>query len=214
MSAVSVEMFLLFSRVLTFFTLLVEGVFIVVFVRILSPPNSINTGKVHGYAVPAALFTLLFLLLFSGEWLCGLLLPLDEGYHRLIYRVVVWDFVATVYALLEGIIFILACRLYRMLKQRAFNEPAITGYSIGRLSIAAIVGLTFLFITGFSYFECHAVHTALVFRLDSEGILNMAFFYRLAAGWCWTIFEAALAAVLIKIYLLMKQGKENFHAGR
>lgn len=204
----------MFSRTLTFFTLLVEGVFIIVFARILSHPYRVKTNQVRWFAIPVVLLTLLFILLFAGEWLCGLLLPLDRGYHRLIYRVVVWDFVATLYALLEGVIFILACRLYHILKQRAWHGNAMGGYGIGRLSATAAVVMTLLFLVGFSYFEYHAVRTALFFRLDSEGILNMAFFYRLAAGWCWTFFEAALAAVLIKIFLLMNLKKERYHAGQ
>ena len=167
------------------------------------------------YAVSAGLFSLLFLLLFTGERLCGWLLPLDRGFHRLIYRVVVWDFVATLYALLEGVILVLACRLYQMLKLRAMGKGGpMGGYGIGRAASVAIGLLTILLLAGFGFFEYGAVQTALVHRLKSQGILNMAFFYRLAAGWCWTFFEAALAVILIQIFLLLKQGEETSHAGR
>lgn len=164
------------------------------------------------FAWPAILFSLLFILLFAGEYLCGLVIDLNRGFRLLMYRVVVWDFMATLYALLEGVICILAARFYLKLKERAAtNTVHAPGRGFG--ANAVIWGVVAGFLALFCFFEYMAVNTALDHHLSSQGILNMARFYRIVTGWFWTTFEGAVAVILIKIYLLMRAGKGVGYGG-
>ena len=198
---------------MAFFTIFAEGIFIIALVNILDQLK-VPSQKRLKTIIPSILFFLLFILLFLGEYICGFIVRFDRGYNLLTYRVVVWDFLATLYALLEGIICILAARIYLLLKKGTklpdtmnLDNPAIPKltYRIGMM-IA-------VFIMVFYLFEYSAITTALHNRFAGSGILSMARFYRIIMGWFWTAFEAVLAVILIKILLLQKPMEIRHHAG-
>jgi len=198
---------------MAFFTIFAEGIFIIALVKVLGQFKT-STKKRSQISIPVILFLLLFSLLFLGEYLGGFIIRYDRGYNLLTYRVVTWDFLATLYALLEGIICILAAQVYLQLKRITMlhsstspDSPAITRliYRIGiMISVFTIV---------FCFFEYSAISVAVDNRLSSSGILSMARFYRIIMGWLWTAFEAILAVILIKILLIQKSAEVRHHEG-
>lgn len=164
--------------------------------------------------LPVILFSLLFILLFLGESICGFFVRFESGFNLLIYRVAVWDFLATLYALLEGVICILAVRLYIRLKRRDIINSAMYGKNPKTSKPSYNIGLMIaIFILVFCLFDYSAIHTALSNRLTAPGILNMARFYRIAMGWFWTAFEAVVAIILIKMLALQRHVEMEQHAG-
>ncbi|MBN1849362.1 MAG: hypothetical protein JW932_12330 [Deltaproteobacteria bacterium] len=184
---------------MAFFTIFAEGIFVLALVKVLDQFKT-STPKKTRTIIPVIFFLLLFILLFFGEDISGLIVRYDRGYNLLTYRVIVWDLLATLYALLEGIICLLAARVYQQLKGGLSNNtmnsqdnPEISRpiYHIGMMTAA--------FTIVFCLFEYSAITVAVNNRLSSSGILSMARFYRIIMGWLWTAFEVILAVILIRI---------------
>jgi hypothetical protein len=186
------------------FTIFAEGIFIIALVNI-SDQFKIPSQKRLKTIILVILFFILFILLFLGEYIYGFIVRFDRGYNLLTYRVVVWDFLATLYALLEGIICILAARVYLQLKEGTIlpDTMNLDNPTIPKLTYRIGIMIAVLTVV-FCLFEYSAINTAIHNRFASSGILSMARFYRIIMGWLWTTFEAVLAVILIKILLLQK----------
>ena len=168
----------------------------------------ISQQKEFRSIVPAILFLLLFILLFFGEYIIGFVVRYDRGYNLLTYRVVVWDFLATLYALLEGVICVLAAGVYMRLKRGMIVDNPVNRDKSDRGKPSYSIGIMIVvFVLVFCFFEFSAITTALNNQFSSSGILHMARFYRIVMGWLWTAFEAIVAIILTKILLLQNRSE-------
>jgi hypothetical protein len=185
--------FLLFSRTMSLLTVGAEVLFVVVL------RQWAHGGRQPAFRLAATLFMgLLAGLYFLGEPAFGRVFDWGRPPNLLVYRVVVWDFTAALYTLLEGACFIYVLALYRRLKREA-PEPAGP-----RWADPAAAAVVFLVFSLWLLFEAGALTVIYQHHLSGAELLNPARIFRLVMGAGWTLAEALLAVYLIRIYQHLK----------
>lgn len=195
----------LFTKLMGLFWLFAEGL-IMVYVR--KGLLFLETGQSR-----QRVFTLFCLILFAAivalyavkGLLLNLLQPSSGSLAAALYNRYLWNFICTLWVLIEGAIAIYGFRIYRLLKAppTGYPAPGKTVYNPG-LWILCI-----LFLAGFTFY--HGYLYLLISRaaLSGQAIINIFRFYIKACGFFWILIEWAVALIAMKIYLFLKGGRHD-----
>lgn len=122
-----------------------------------------------------------------------------------LYNRYLWNFICTLWVLIEGAISIYVFRIYRLLKAPAAAGPRFPGWGMGLLCI--------FFLAVFALY--HGYLYLLISRSalsSGDAIVNTFRFYIKMCGLFWIFIEWAVALIAVKIYLLLKgDHHDTFH---
>jgi hypothetical protein len=143
--------------------------------------------------VSSALFGILFLWIMGPEPAVERLLGLPEAPALTFYRWGVWNFLCTLWVVLEGSIMIYVVRIYGILASRVEKKR-------GRWA-TWIALILFAF---FTLFEWAFFTAVLSHGMDTRHIYRVSLFYIRICGLLWILFEWIVAVYGIKAYSLLK----------
>jgi len=143
--------------------------------------------------VSSLLFVFLIIWIMGPEPAVERLFGLPEAHALTFYRWGVWNFLCTLWVVLEGSIMIYVVRIYGILASRVQKKR-------GRW--ATLIALTlFAF---FALFEGAFLTAALSHGMDTGHIYRVSLFYIRICGLLWILFEWIVAVYGIKTYSLLK----------
>ncbi len=149
----------------------------------------------------AAAFALLGIWVLWGEGLLARLL-VDHRFVRL-YRWGLWNFLCTLWVVLEGCIMVYVVRVYRLL-------TAATVRRGGWGPAVITVGLFLLF----ALYETGLGETVIRRGMNEVGIYNASTFYVRICGLLWVAFEWVVAVYGWKTYVLLRGREERIRDAR
>lgn len=186
----------LFSKMMALFWTLAEGM-ILLYLRWgylkLTGEKADHRRRI---IVWSSLFLLLVLWMMTGEELFKQFI--SGGDHVRLYRWTLWNFLCTLWVILEGGIMIQVLRIHGRLMSKG-------GKREGRIPVVTMWTLFFVSI----FYHWALWEAALGGGMDLGSLRRCAVFYIRICGLLWIVFEWIVAVVGIKTYLLLKRKVET-----
>ncbi|ABW68333.1 hypothetical protein [Desulfosudis oleivorans] len=188
----------LFTRLMGLFWLFAEGL-IMVWVR--GGLAYLETGRSRQriYILCClALFVTIVSLYAGKSFFLDRLRIGPDTVTAVLYNRYLWNFICTLWVLIEGAIAVYVFRIYRLLKNPTSPGPRFPGWGMALLCV--------LFLAGFGLY--HGYLHFLVDRsaLSGQAIVNILRFYIKTCGVFWILIEWIVALIGVKTYLVLKGG--------
>lgn len=152
----------------------------------------------------------LSLLIFGGENFFGRYMDLERRLNLTAYRWALWNFLCTLWVVLEGIIMVYVLRIYKTLKRchtksELGSDQRITAVSRFPWGIPFLILIFFAF---YVFYEYNLLSIMAETGLNGRGIYRMSVFYVRVCGLFWILFEWVVACLGIKTYFILKRKAE------
>ncbi len=165
-------------------------------------------GKDTNQAIPRVLFAILLGVLLL--WAAGVdeyvirSAGVPEGPLTSLYRWGVWNFLCTLWVVLEGAIMIYVATVYRTLTGRARMQTEPDS-RVSTFPFALIAALTVPFFLFFAIYQWGFLNSVLTYGMGSQQIYRVSVFYVRLCGLFWILFEWIVALYGIRTYSLLKK---------
>jgi len=190
------------ARLMAFLWIAAYGIVLVYVRRLLLV---LETGRTRQRAFSAACgAVILFLgwLSFGGQSLVFRWLGIG-GVGDIPFMSLVWGFICTLWAVLDGVFVLYAMRLWSLLWSLLAHRQADVGrwlFAYRRWLIGIWAGVMFGF---YGIYFTHALVVFQKYRLDLGDLLTISFFFVRICGVFWVVFEGMLAVLMYQIYRLL-----------
>lgn len=190
----------LFTTLMGLFWLFAEGL-IMTCVR--GGLRFLETGQTRQRAYLLFCLTMFAFIVFlyaGQDFLLNRLRVAPRSHAAWLYDGYLWNFICTLWVLIEGAIAVYVFRAYRILKVPATRRPR----SGRRFSGPGMWLLCAFFLAGFGCY--HGYLSMLISRsaLSADAIFNILRFYIKICGLFWILIEWTVAIIAVKTYLLLK----------
>ena len=139
----------------------------------------------------------LSLLIFGGESFLGRYMDLEGHLNLSAYRWALWNFLCTLWVVLEGIITVYVLRIYKTLKRHHTkrelgSDRRITAVSRFPWGIPSLILVFFAF---YVFYEYNLLSIMAETGLNGRDIYRMSVFYVRICGLFWILFEWVVACL-------------------
>ena len=200
-----------FAKVMALFWTLSEGLILIYVRGGLMSLRGTEKGVRHSFIFLAVALGLLSLLVFGGECFFGRFAGSEKSLRLNAFRWALWNFLCTLWVVLEGVIMVYVLRIYRTLKphleKREREQEANTGAS--KDSPYGILFLVISFFAFYAFYEYNLLSILHKTGLDRLGIYRMSVFYVRICGLFWILFEWIVAFVGVKIFHMLKREERS-----
>lgn len=200
-----------FAKFMALFWTLAEGLILIYVRGALMSLRGAEKGLRRHFLFLAVALGLLSPLVLGGEYIFGGLSGPERSLPLNAFPWGLWDFLCTLWVVLEGVIMVYVWRIYRTLKphleEREPGQEANTGAS--KDSPYGIPFLVISFFAFYAFYEYNLLFTVHNRGLDGMDVYRMSVFYVRICGLFWILFEWIVALVGVRIFHMLKRRERS-----